>query len=180
MKTYLFTSERLGFRNWEESDIAPFHELNSDRAVMEFFPKLPSLAESKAFVERMKGMYEERGYCYFAVDLLKTQKFIGFIGIAYQDYAADFTPCVDIGWRLAKLAWGKGYATEGAKACLEVAFEKFGLEEVYSLAPAVNLRSTAVMEKIGMEKQEYFNHPKLEDYPSLKKCVLYRKVNSSL
>jgi RimJ/RimL family protein N-acetyltransferase len=117
-KSYLFTSERLGFRNWIASDIDRMSEINSDKKVMEFFPCVQSNEQTKLFVKRMQKHFDRTDFCYFAVDVLKSAELIGFIGLAEQTFEADFTPCVDIGWRLHTSAWNKGYATEGAKACL--------------------------------------------------------------
>jgi RimJ/RimL family protein N-acetyltransferase len=91
-----------------------------------------------------------------------------------QNYPADFTPCVDIGWRLAKAQWGNGFASEGAKACLDYAKKTLKIEEIYSIAPKINLRSEKVMQKIGMQKVKEFKHPLLSDYPHLEDCVLYK------
>ncbi|RYG07777.1 MAG: N-acetyltransferase [Chitinophagaceae bacterium] len=171
---YLFKSQRLGFRNWTEQDIPLFSEINTDSAVMEFFPSTYSLAETNALVAKMQQQFATKAYCYFAVDLLESAQFIGFIGINDKDFEADFSPCVDIGWRLSTQAWGKGLATEGAKRCLEYAFENLEIEKIYSMAPAVNIPSENVMKKIGMVKVGTFQHPQLNDYPYLQECVLYQ------
>ena len=130
MKDYLFTSNRLGFRNWLDDDLKPFAKLNADPVVMRYFPKTLSLIETENFITRAKKQFTERGYTYFAVEELKTQKFIGFIGLSYQTYEASFNPNVDIGWRLAQAFWGKGYATEGAERCLEFAFNNLSLKKL--------------------------------------------------
>lgn len=170
---YLFQSERLGFRVWEEADITPMALLNQDVEVMEFFPNRPSLAETRAFVERMQAHQSSHGFCYFAVDRLDTGSFVGFIGLLTQTYEADFTPCVDIGWRLSRSSWGQGFATEGARRCLEYAFNDIGLERVVSATPKANQKSIAVMQKIGMQFQKHFDHPALLGHEHLRKCVLY-------
>jgi RimJ/RimL family protein N-acetyltransferase len=121
----------------------------------------------------MQKQYGDKGYCYFAVDNLEYDTFIGFIGLSEQNFAADFTPCIDIGWRLAKTAWNKGYASEGAKRCLEYGFEALHLDKIYSIAPVANLKSQQVMEKIGMHKVKTFDHPQLLDNARLRKCVLF-------
>ncbi|MCD8438419.1 GNAT family N-acetyltransferase, partial [Tenacibaculum dicentrarchi] len=110
MENYIFKSERLGFRNWTEKDKPKMTEINSDSKVMEFFPSIPNKEQTEEFVNRMKKQYTENGFCYFAVDKLENNEFIGFIGISEQNFESDFTPCVDIGWRLAQKEWGKGYA----------------------------------------------------------------------
>lgn len=176
---YLFTSARLGFRNWMAEDLPHLAALNQDPEVMAHFPELISWEESEAYIERMQLQFESRGYCYFAVDVLDSQSFIGFIGLSYQDFEAFFTPCVDIGWRLARKAWGKGYATEGARRCLQYAFEDLGLKTILAHCPTTNTRSRQVMEKIGMQLRETFKHPKLKDSPMLENCYLYEKRHDS-
>jgi RimJ/RimL family protein N-acetyltransferase len=172
--TYLFTSERLGFRSWTGADIAPMAAVNADPEVMRFFPATQSADQTVGFVQRMQAQLAAKGFCYFAVDELLTGRFIGFIGLSEQTFAADFTPCIDIGWRLAKIAWGKGYATEGAQSCLAYGFEQAGLKQIHAIAPAVNLPSVRVMQKIGMQFVQEFKHPLLKDNKQLEDCVLYR------
>ena len=170
---YLFTSERLGFRNWQDDDLEEFASMNADPEVMEHFPKELTKQESFDFIKRLQKHFEERGYNYFATEALETGEFIGFIGLAYQDYETAFTPAVDIGWRLKRSSWGKGYATEGAKRCLEFAFDDLKLDRVVSVCVLANENSENVMNKIGMVKKGTFNHPKLKEYPALEKCVWY-------
>jgi RimJ/RimL family protein N-acetyltransferase len=173
-KKYLFASERLGFRNWIETDVVKMHEINSDELVMEYFPNIPSKDDTIAFIERMKTQFENKGFCYFAVEKIENQEFIGFIGLSEQTFQADFTPCIDIGWRIKSSEWNQGYATEGAKKCLEYAINELKLEKVYSIAPKINLKSERVMIKIGMKKQYEFEHPLLTNFERLKTCVLYK------
>jgi len=170
---YLFISERLGFRNWQDNDLDAFVAMNADPDVMEFFPKTLSHKSSLLLMEKLMKHYEEKQHTYFAVDILKTGECIGFIGLVKQEYDAPFTPCVDIGWRLAKAFWGKGYATEGARRCLDYGFEFLNLREIYAVATPINLPSIRVMEKIGMKKAGTFVHPKLTDNKRLRDCVYY-------
>ncbi|MFT4668114.1 MAG: RimJ/RimL family protein N-acetyltransferase [Polaribacter sp.] len=176
MNKSLIQTERLGLRNWTEADITAMIAISSDPLVMEYFPATATPEQTTSFSKRMQEMCDLRKYCYFAVEELATQEMIGFIGLCYQDYEARFTPCVDIGWRLKPSAWGKGYATEGAKACLDYARETLALTEIYSVAVKINTPSIKVMEKIGMDYVETFVHPKLKDNERLRDCVLYRKV----
>ncbi len=170
---YIFRSERLGFRNWIPADLSSLIAINSDPIVMEYFPALPTSEETQAFIARMQDQYLKTGYCYFAVELLATSDFIGFIGLSNQSFEASFTPCVDIGWRLDRKYWNQGLATEGARRCLKYAFEALALQQVYAVAPKINLNSVAVMRKIGMHYLQTFPHPKLNDCPRLQACVLY-------
>lgn len=171
---YLFTSQRLGFRCWEDEDIIPMTDINADTEVMKFFPATQGREQTVAFIQRMQTQYGEKGYCYFAVDTLHDGRFIGFIGLSFQTFEAPFTPCVDIGWRLAQSSWGNGYATEGALGCVQYGFQLPGIEEIYSMAPLVNEPSIRVMQKIGMEYISGFRHPFLDGNDRLEYCVLYK------
>lgn len=172
-KDYIFKSNRLGFRNWTEEDLTEFAKINADLEVMEHFPKPLSQEETAEFIDRLKKHYQENGFNYFATEILESGEFIGFIGLAFQNYKSKFTPAVDIGWRLKKSVWGKGFATEGAKKCLEFAFEKLNLAQVISTCTEKNSKSENVMKKIGMEKIGEFKHPKLKDYPEYENCICY-------
>lgn len=147
--------------------------LNADPAVMEYFPSTKSKEETIQFIDRMQKLFEEKGFCYFAVERLDTQNFIGFIGFGWQTWEAVFNPSVDIGWRLAQANWGKGFATEGANRCLKYGFENLGFEKVNSIASTVNTKSTKVMQKIGMQQVMNFEHPLLLNFPQIKDCVLF-------
>ena len=100
MNSYIFTSERLGFRNWVAADIPKMVKINASQEVMQHFPSTATAQQTADFIKRMQIQYTEKGYCYFAVDRLSDGNFIGFIGLSYQTFEADFTPCVDVGWRL--------------------------------------------------------------------------------
>lgn len=171
--SYLFTSARLGFRIWKEEDLDDFNVMNADPLVMQHFPAILSAKESKKSMEKQITKYDEKGYCYFAVDELSSGKLIGMIGISDKDFEASFTPCIDIGWRIAKEFWNKGYATEGAKRCLQYAFETLNLHRIISIAPKVNTNSIQVMKKIGMYKIDDFKHPHLLEHKNLVDCVCY-------
>jgi len=170
---YLFQTQRLGFRNWRLDDAPQMAAINADPMVMEFFPSTATLEQTQGFIRRMQQQFEERGYCYFAADKLADGQLIGFIGISYQTYEAPFTPAVDIGWRLDRKEWNKGYATEGAQACLKYAFEELKLEKIYSVAPAINMKSQRIMRKIGMAKIGTFEHPALLNDERLRECAYY-------
>ena len=172
-KEYILKSERLGFRNWTETDLTEFAKINADLEVMEYFPKPLTEKETAEFIDRLKKHYTKNGFNYFATEILDSGELIGFIGLAFQDYKTDFTPAVDIGWRLKKSAWGKGFATEGAKKCLEFAFNELNLEKIISTCTEKNSKSENVMKKIGMVKIGEFNHPKLKEYPEYEKCICY-------
>ncbi len=173
LPAYLFTSERLGFRNWLPDDMPGMAAINASPEVMRYFPATQDEAQTLAFIERMQKLYTEKGFCYFAVETLAEQDFIGFIGLAWQEYKAPFTPCVDIGWRLKPGAWGQGYATEGAQRCLAFAFDELHLDKVIATAPLVNVKSIRVMEQIGMKPLLQFRHPALTAHPQLELCAAY-------
>ena len=177
MNNYLFNSERLGFRNWIDSDLSLMIAISGDVDVMKNFPAIATPKQTEEFIERMQVMFSEKKFCYFAVDNLENNSFIGFIGLCYQDYNVDFAPFIDIGWRLDKQYWGKGFATEGAKRCLKYAFKELGLKNIKSTAPLVNLNSINIMKKIGMTKQFEFQHPNLLEYERLVNCVCYEINN---
>ena len=145
---------------------------------MEFFPELPTREQTVEFVQRMQAEYSSKRHCYFAVDELATGEFIGFIGLSRKTFPADFTPCVDVGWRLSQLFWGKGYATEGARRCLQFAFNDLKLDSVKAIAPVVNTKSIRVMQKIEMQEISEFRHPLLEHDSWLQPCVLYAATPS--
>jgi len=170
---YLFKSERLGFRNWNKDDLTDFAKINADPDVMEHFPNTLNLEETSQFIDRLQKHYLKNNYNYFATEIIETGELIGFIGLSYQDYKSDFTPATDIGWRLKKSAWGKGYATEGAARCLEFAFNNIKLEKIIAICTDKNSASEHVMKKIGMKKIGEFNHPKLKDFPDYKRCFCY-------
>ena len=170
---YIFESKRLGFRRWKVADISSFVTMNANKNVMEFFPNPLSEQESKSFLSRIQGSFDTHGYGLYAVEELASNKTIGFIGFIYQTFEADFTPCVEIGWRLLPQFWGQGYATEGALACLDYGFHQLDFQKVYSMTAVVNNRSEKVMQKIGMQKFKEFNHPKLEKGSWLERHVLY-------
>ena len=170
---YLFKSERLGFRNWLASDTEKMIAISSTENIMRFFPAIATPKQTEDFIQRMKHLFNEKGYCYFAVDLLATSEFIGFIGLNDITYEAPFSPGTDIGWRLDEKHWGKGFATEGALCCLNYAGRILNKKTIIATAPEINIPSISVMTKIGMTKKLHFNHPKLTDYPGLEKCVCY-------
>jgi RimJ/RimL family protein N-acetyltransferase len=172
-KDYIFKSERLGFRNWTKNDLTEFAKMNADLEVMEHFPKPLTEKETAELIDRFENHYSKNGHTYFATEILENGEFIGFIGLAFQKYKTDFTPAVDIGWRLKKSAWKKGFATEGAKKCLDFGFNKLNLDKIISTCTDKNAKSENVMKKIGMEKMGEFNHPELKEYPEYEKNICY-------
>jgi RimJ/RimL family protein N-acetyltransferase len=167
---------RLLLRDWRDEDLAPFAAMNADPVVMEFFPKPLDRAESDAAVARIRDHFASRGFGLWAVEVPGVADFIGFVGLAVPRFEAHFTPCVEIGWRLARSHWGRGYATEAARATLAFGFRDLALDEIVSFTTTANLRSRAVMERIGMTRSadDDFDHPALPEGHPLRRHVLYR------
>ncbi len=165
---------RLRLRRWRPADLEPFAALNADPAVMEHFPSTLSREESEAMFGRMEEHFKKHGYGLWAVEVRGQAPFIGYIGLAVPSFEASFTPCVEIGWRLARPWWGQGLATEGARAALAYGFERLGLEEIVAFTVPGNTRSRRVMEKLGMRYSEDFAHPRIEVGHPLRRHVLYR------
>ena len=179
MPDYVLTTPRLGMRNWLPADLIEMAAISANPKVMEFFPAVAPMQQTRDFIDRQLAHFEKHGFNYFAVDRLDTGEMIGFIGLYWQTWESPFTPFFDIGWRLEPAAWGQGFATEGAKACLDAAFNRFGLSEVYAICPTLNTRSENVMQKIGMKKVATFAHPLLAKAPHLQQCVLYKKEKTN-
>ena len=164
-------TERLVLRQWQASDREPFAALNADPEVMAHFPALLTREQSDQLIDRHSALLTAGEPALFAVDADGT--FIGFVGLAVPRFEASFTPCVEIGWRLAREAWGHGYATEAALAVLDHGFNTLMLNEIVSFTSVGNLRSRAVMERIDMHFVREFEHPNLAPGHRLRRHVLY-------
>lgn len=170
-----FDTERLRLRQWRPADRAPFAALNSDPRVMQFFPALLDRAASDAMAERIESLIAARGWGFWAAELKSTGDFIGFVGLHVPAPELPFSPCVEIGWRLAFSHWGKGYATEAAQGALRIAFAVIGLPEIVSFTASCNERSRAVMQRLKMrEAAECFEHPQVPPGSRLREHCLYR------
>jgi RimJ/RimL family protein N-acetyltransferase len=169
-------TERLVLRSWREEDREPFARMNADPRVMEFFPETLSRDESDALVDRAMAHFVTHGFGPWAAELRDTGAFIGYVGLSVPRFEAAFTPCVEIGWRLAAEHWGRGLATEGAGAVVERAFGELGLAEIVSFTSEGNVRSRRVMERLGMTRdaREDFDHPSIAEGHRLRRHVLYR------
>lgn len=175
------TTPRLRLRGWRDSDLAPFAALNRDPKVMEFFPDLLDRAECEAAVRRIGQHFDRHGFGWWAVERIADKRFIGYVGIRFVPDALPFTPAVETGWRLASEHWGKGYATEAARAALAFGFKTKGLDEIVALTAHANERSRRVMEKLGMARDpgDDFEHPELPEGHRLRPHVLYRLKRAS-
>ena len=167
---------RLILRRWQASDRQPFAEMNADPQVMEFFPSLLTREESNQLIDTIEVGFTQRGFGLCALELRADGSFLGFIGLSVPSFQAHFTPCVEIGWRLARNTWGQGFATEGARAMAAYAFNTLKLESIVSFTAEQNLRSRRVMERLGMtfDPIDTFDHPNLPQGHLLRRHVLYR------
>ena len=177
MRDLTLTTPRLLLRPWRAADRAPFAALNADPEVMAFFPATLDRAESDALVDRFERAFAEHGgWGLFALEERAGGDFLGFTGMSRVPFAAHFTPAVEIGWRLARAAWGHGFATEAARAVVAFAFDEVGLDEVVAFASPANARSLAVMGRLGMTRDpaDDFDHPLLPVDSPLRRHALYR------
>jgi len=168
------STERLILRRWQGRDLAPWAAMNADPEVREHLGEPLTREQSDASVARFLAEFDERGYGWWAVEIRATGGFAGFAGLDRVDDGLPFTG-VEIGWRLARAAWGKGYATEAALAVLAFGFGTLGLAEILAVTTAGNLRSQAVMRRIGMTRDPAgdFEDPTAPEGP-LRPNVLYR------
>lgn len=173
-------TKRLILRHWNEDDLFPFAKLNADKRVMEFFPSTLSADDSNALARKIQKELNEKPYGFWAVEVPGVSSFIGFVGLHSPEFNAHFTPCIEIGWRLAYEYWGVGYATEAASKVVEYGFNVLGLKEIVSFTCVENVRSRKVMKKLGMkhDSKENFEHPKIPVGHPLRLHVLYRLKNS--
>lgn len=169
-------TERLLLRRWKRSDREPFASLNADPRVMEHFPGCLSEVQSRALILGFEEHFDEHGFGLWAVEVPGVADCIGFTGLKVVGFEARFTPAVEIAWRLAAAHWGRGYASEAARAVLEFAFGPLGLDQVVSFTVPANVRSIAVMERLGMQRDGggTFEHPALPVGHPLRPHVLYR------
>ena len=157
-------TSRLLMRRWAPGDREPFAAMNADPVVMEHFPSLLTRGESDALVDRIEAGLEEHGFGLWALEVVDSGEFVGFTGLSVPGFrapwmAARHQPVVEVGWRLARSAWGRGYATEAARAATEHAFHTLGLPEVVSFTTVGNARSQAVMRRLGMVRLATYDHP---------------------
>ncbi len=169
-------TERLALRRWRDGDRQPFAELNADPVVMEHFVTTLSRAGSDAMVDRLEARFDDHGWGLWAVEVIGGAPFIGYVGLSPADFEAPFTPATEVGWRLAHEAWGNGYATEAARAALSFGFDEAGMDEVDSWTAVGNVRSQAVMERLGMRRDPGgdFEHPRVPVGHPVRPQVLYR------
>lgn len=171
---------RLILRPWRDEDDDAFAAMFADPEVMEFLMPVQDRAEIDAIIGRVRGHFDRHGFGWWAAEVPGVAPFIGFIGLWHIPFEAHFTPAVEVGWRLTRAHWGKGYATEGARAALEAGFTQLGFDEIVSLTVPANTRSRRVMERIGMTRDpaDDFDHPRLAVDNPMRRHVLYRLSRS--
>lgn len=176
MMPVVLETSRLILRTWKAEDAEDYYKINQDPKVIEFLPGSLTMAEVRAFMDKMNERFFLYGYTLWAAKLKRTREFMGFIGLNYIDWEAPFKPKVEIGWRLGSAYWGQGYAPEGARAALTYGFENKRIQEIVAFTAFKNKRSIRVMEKIGLQrdKEGGFHHPKLPTNHPLSYHVLYR------
>jgi RimJ/RimL family protein N-acetyltransferase len=170
------TTKRLRLRAWRESDLPAFAALSADPRVMEFLPKRLSIAECEASALRFRDYYLAPGFRHWVVEASGVASFIGLVSLKPPPFEAAFTPCVEIGWRLAAAYWGQGYATEAAGRVIAHGFTTCRLAEIVAFTTVANQRSRALMERLGMTRDpaDDFAHPHLPEGHPLRPHVLYR------
>jgi len=167
---------RLRLRPWRDADLAAFAALNADPEVMRWFPEPLDRERSDALAARIRRSMRLQGFGLWAVEVPGDAPFIGFVGLSEPGFEAPFMPCIEVGWRLARVWWGKGYATEAARAAVAYGFEALGRREIVSFTVVANRPSRAVMERLGMthDPAEDFDHPSMSAGHPLQRHVLYR------
>jgi RimJ/RimL family protein N-acetyltransferase len=170
------SGSRVRLRAWRDADRDAFAAMNADARVMEFFRSPLSRAESDAMVDHIRAHFDKRGFGLWAVEVSGVAPFIGFTGLAVPGFDARFTPCVEVGWRLAFAYWGRGYATEAARLALGFGFATLALAEIVSYTSVTNRRSRSVIERLGMHRDpaDDFDHPTMPEHHPLRSHVLYR------
>lgn len=168
-------TDRLILRHWREEDVVDWVAMNADPEVMQYFPKVLTPDESLAMMERIQTRLENEEFGLWAVEVKNGDPFIGFVGLSIQDVGLAICPCVEVGWRLKRSAWGRGYASEAAKRSLEYAFNKCEISDIYSFTAKSNLKSQRVMQRIGLiERPDLaFSHPRIAPDSQLSEHVTY-------
>lgn len=168
-------TERLLLLPWEERHLMPFARMNADPEVMRYFPSVLSEDQTRASVAWWREHLERLGWSNWAVEIKGTGEFIGFVGLWTPAHPMPFGDCVEIGWRLARRHWGRGYASEAAREALRFGFAEIGLTEIVSFTALVNQPSRALMERIGMrDTRADFDHPAVPIGHELRRHCLYR------
>jgi len=171
-------TDRLILRHWREADAQPFAAINANPVAMRYMPVTFGLEVTRRLIRQFEEHFHAHGFGVWAVEAPGVAPFIGFLGLQHVGFEAHFTPAVEVGWRLSPAHWGKGYATEAAKAALRFGFENLNLDQIVAFTVPANKPSWSVMERIGMTRdpKEDFDHPRLPEGDPLRRHVLYRKT----
>lgn len=173
------TTERCVLRHWRDEDLDALAAINTDERVLEHLPGALTYDESRAMLARIRHHFDRRGFGLWCLEVIEPgfeSPCIGFVGLQVPGFEAHFTPCIEVGWRIAPAFWGRGYATEAAAAAIDDLFERVGAHEIVSLTVPANRRSWSVMERLGMTRDpaDDFEHPSLPVGDRLRSHVLYR------
>jgi RimJ/RimL family protein N-acetyltransferase len=169
-------TDRLVMRRWQDSDREPFAELNADDETMRFFPSTLNRAESDALIDRIEDRFETQGFGLWALEIAETGQFIGFTGLNPMPDDVPGAGGMEVGWRLARAAWHHGYATEAARAAIDVWFDKSKMSEIYSMTSVLNEPSQAVMRRLGLTEYVRWDHPRIPEGNPLRPSVTYRLI----
>lgn len=167
---------RLILRPWTGEDRRPFAEMSADPTVMEHLLPLAGREGSDGWIDRQMAHLAEQGFCFWALEAKEGGAFVGAAGLLRVGYEAHFTPAVEVGWRVPRAFWGRGYAPEAAAASIRFGFEAVGVPEIVANTVPQNASSRRVMEKLGMshDAMDSFDHPRVAEGHPLRHQVLYR------
>ena len=171
----MIETERLRLREWRDADVDPFQGICSDPQVMATLGPPLDRAATVELIERMKALQAWLGHCFWAVEHQRDASLIGWCGLI-RGTVGPIADKLEIGWRLASDRWGRGYATEAARATLAWAFANRADDAVWAITAHSNVRSRAVMERLGMKHclEADFEHPSVPEGDPLRRHVLYR------
>ncbi|HEV3293013.1 MAG TPA: GNAT family N-acetyltransferase [Streptosporangiaceae bacterium] len=167
-------TERLLMRRWRDADRGPFAAMNADPQVMRYFPAALDRAASDGYIDRIEALFQRQGFGLWALEEAATGRFLGFTGLNPMPPGVPGAGGMEVGWRLAAHAWHQGFATEAATAAVGVGFGGAALAEIWSMTAVSNEPSQAVMRRLGMTPQAYFDHPRIEPGHPLRPHVAYR------
>lgn len=170
----MYKTERLLLRAWRDEDLVPFAEMNADPEVMRYFLQPLTSEESQRYLETLRHRMAENGFGFWAVEEQRSGELAGFVGLNRPGNSLPFGPCIEIGWRLRKAFWGKGYAPEAAREALRIGFDEYDLDSIVAFTALPNLPSQRVMEKLGMRRSGEFDHPMVPEQHPLLRHVWYQ------
>ena len=169
-------TRRVLLRQWKDADLPAWCAMNADAEVRRHFPSVHTEEQALAEAARVRELIAQRGWGFWALEIPGVSAFAGCVGLLVPAFEAPFTPAVEVGWRLSRDAWGRGYASEAARAALAFAFDHLGLDEVVSMTTTANEPSRKVMQRLGMTRdpQDDFDHPRIAEGHPQRRHVLYR------